>query len=214
MKEENEGRPMGQVIKIDEARIRDYLGEMVRGKVEETLNAMLDAEADELCGAGRYQRSADRVDTRAGSCGRTLHTSAGKVKLKAPKLRQQVSETAIIERNRRREASVEESLIEMCLAGVSVRRVEDIIEALWGTRVSPATVSNLSKKIYAKIDVWRNRAITGEHPYLYLDWSVIKGSWGAKFAMPPCSWQVPSAPRISGRSWGLLGAVFVKVVVI
>ena len=67
MKEENEGRPMGQVIKIDEARIRDHLGEMVRGTVEETLNAMLDAEADELCGAGRYQRSADRVDTRAGS---------------------------------------------------------------------------------------------------------------------------------------------------
>ena len=54
MKEENEGRPMGQVIKIDEARIRDHLGEMVRGTVEETLNAMLDAEADELCGAGRY----------------------------------------------------------------------------------------------------------------------------------------------------------------
>ena len=58
---------MGQVIKIDEARIRDHLGEMVRGKVEDTLNAMLDAEADELCGTGRYERSADRVDTRAGS---------------------------------------------------------------------------------------------------------------------------------------------------
>ena len=67
MKEENEGRPMNQVIKIDEARIRDHLGEMVRGAVEETLNALLDAEADELCGAGRYQRSAERVDTRAGS---------------------------------------------------------------------------------------------------------------------------------------------------
>ena len=180
MKEENEGRPMGQVIKIDEARIRDHLGEMVRGTVEETLNAMLDAEADELCGAGRYQRSADRVDTRAGSYDRTLHTSAGEVKLKVPKLRQQVFETAIIERYRRREASVEESLIEMYLAGVSVRRVEDITEALWGTRVSPATVSNLNKKIYAKIDVWRNRAITGEHPYLYLDGIVMKRSWAGE----------------------------------
>jgi hypothetical protein len=47
-------KPMGQVIQIDEARIRDHLGEMVRGTVEETLNAMLDAEADQLCGAGRY----------------------------------------------------------------------------------------------------------------------------------------------------------------
>ena len=50
-------KPMGQVIQIDEARIRDHLGEMVRGTVEETLNAMLDAEADQLCGAGRYERS-------------------------------------------------------------------------------------------------------------------------------------------------------------
>ena len=59
-------KPMGQVIQIDEARIRDHLGEMVRGTVEETLNAMLDAEADQLCGAGRYERSKARQDTRAG----------------------------------------------------------------------------------------------------------------------------------------------------
>ena len=66
-------KPMGQVIQIDEVRIRDHLGEMVRGTVEETLNAMLDAEADQLCGAGRYERSQARQDTRAGSYDRTLH---------------------------------------------------------------------------------------------------------------------------------------------
>ncbi len=53
----SDDKPMGQVIQIDEARIRDHLGEMVRGTVEETLNAMLDAEADQLCGAGRYEVS-------------------------------------------------------------------------------------------------------------------------------------------------------------
>lgn len=180
MKEEDEGKEMGQVIKIDEARIRDHLGEMVRGTVEETLNAMLDAEADALCGAGRYQRSAERVDTRAGSYDRTLQTTAGEVKLKVPKLRQQVFETAIIERYRRRESSVEEALIEMYLAGISVRRVEDITEALWGTRVSPATVSNLNKTIYAKIETWRNRPISGDHPYLYLDGIVMKRSWAGE----------------------------------
>ena len=118
-------KTMGQVIQIDEARIRDHLGEMVRGTVEETLNAMLDAEADRLCGAGRYERSEARQDTRAGSYERTLHTKAGDVSLKIPKLRRQTFETAIIERYRRRESSVEEALIEMYLAGVSVRRVED-----------------------------------------------------------------------------------------
>ena len=110
-------KPMGQVIQIDEARIRDHLGEIVRGTVEETLNAMLDAEADQLCGAGRYERSEARQDTRAGSYERTLQTSAGEVNLKVPKLRRQTFETAIIERYRRRESSVEEALIEMYLAG-------------------------------------------------------------------------------------------------
>ena len=62
--DENEmPKTMGQVIQIDEARIRDHLGEMVRGTVEEALNAMLDAEADRLCGAGRYERS-ERDESR------------------------------------------------------------------------------------------------------------------------------------------------------
>ena len=80
----NEEKPEGtldNVIRIDDARIRDHLGEMVRGTVEEALNAMLDAEADRLCGAARYERSEGRQDTRAGSYDRLLHTKAGEVKL-------------------------------------------------------------------------------------------------------------------------------------
>ena len=180
MTDKQKGDEMGQVIQIDEARIKDHLGEMVRGTVEEALNAMLDAEADQLCGAGRYERSDGRQDTRAGSYGRSLHTKAGEVNLKVPKLRRQTFETAIIERYRRRESSVEEALVEMYLAGVSVRRVEDITEALWGTRVSPGTVSNLNKKIYAKIEAWRHRRIEGDHPYLYLDGIVMKRTWAGE----------------------------------
>lgn len=180
MTDDTKGEEMGQVIRIDEGRIKDHLGEMVRGTVEEALNALLDAEADRLCGAARYERSEARKDTRAGSYERGLHTKGGEVKLKVPKLRQQTFETAIIERYRRRESSVEEALVEMYLAGVSVRRVEDITEALWGTRVSPGTVSNLNKKIYAKIEEWRHRRIEGDHPYLYLDGIVMKRSWAGE----------------------------------
>jgi putative transposase len=89
-------------------------------------------------------------------------------------------ETEIIERYRRREASVEEAVIQMYLAGVSVRRVEDITEALWGTRVSPSTVSELNQKIYVHIDAWRNRPIEGEHPYVFLDGIWLKRSWGGQ----------------------------------
>lgn len=173
-------RPMGEVIQIDEARIRDHLGQMVRGTVEEALNAMLDAEADRLCGAGRYERTEGRRDTRAGSYERKLDTRAGEVTLKVPKLRRQTFETAIIERYQRRETSVEEALMEMYLAGVSVRRVEDITEALWGTRVSTGTVSNLNKKIYAKIEAWRNQPISGAYPYVFLDGIVMKRTWAGE----------------------------------
>ena len=89
-------------------------------------------------------------------------------------------EQRLSERYRRRESSVEEALIEMYLAGVSVRRVEDITEALWGTRVSPSTVSDLNKKIYGTIEAWRNRPIEGEHPYVYLDGIVLKRSWAGE----------------------------------
>jgi transposase-like protein len=68
----------------------------------------------------------------------------------------------------------------MYLAGVSVRRVESITEALWGTKVSPGTLSNLNKKVYEKIEEWRNRKITGEHPYVYLDGIYLKRSWGGE----------------------------------
>lgn len=169
-----------QIIQLNESAVRDHLGEMVRNTVEDTLNSMLDSEADRLCNAEKYQRNEARTDTRAGHYQRKLHTRAGEVTLNMPKLRQQTFETAIIERYRRREASVEESLIEMYLAGVSVRRIEDITETLWGTKVSPGTISNLNKKVYAKIEEWRNRPITGNHPYVYLDGIVLKRSWGGE----------------------------------
>jgi transposase-like protein len=154
--------------------------ELVRASVEETLNGLLDAEADELCGAARYERSADRVDSRAGSYQRKLLTKAGEVKLKVPRLRSLPFESQIIERYRRRESSVEEALVEMYLAGVSVRRVEDITEALWGERVSPSTVSELNQKIYAQIETWRNRPLEGEHAYVFLDGIWLKRSWGGE----------------------------------
>jgi len=171
---------LGKVIEIDEARIKDHLGELVRGSVEDTLNTLLEAEADQMCNAARYERTDARRDTRAGSYERKLQTKAGEVNLKMPKLRRQTFETAIIERYRRREASVEEALIEMYLAGVSVRRVEDITEALWGTKVSPSTISELNKKVYTHIESWRNRPIEGDFPYVYLDGIVLKRSWAGE----------------------------------
>jgi putative transposase len=171
---------MGKIIEVNEKFIRDQLGEMVRGTVEEALNTMLDKEADQLCNAVRYEHTDARKDTRAGYYDRKLDTKAGRVSLKIPKLRQTKFETAIIERYQRRECSVEEALIEMYLAGVSVRRVEDITEALWGTKVSPGTISELNKKAYGNIEKWRSRKLTGEFPFVYLDGISLKRNWAGE----------------------------------
>lgn len=178
--EGTETEALKAAFSVDAEKVRGHLDQVVRQSVEQTLNALLEAEAERICGAGRYERSPERQDTRAGSYERKLMTKAGEVSLKVPRLRKLPLETAIIERYRRRESSVEEALIEMYLAGVSVRRVEDITEALWGTRVSPSTVSELNQKIYGQIEAWRNRPIAGEHAYVYLDGIWLKRSWGGE----------------------------------
>ena len=170
----------GTIIQINEEQVKNHLGEIVRGTVQETLNALLDEEASRLCNARRYERTEGRKDTRAGHYTRTLQTKAGEVDIRMPKLRALPFETAIIERYRRRESSVEEALVEMYLAGVSVRRVEDITEALWGSKVSPGTISHLNARIYSTIEDWRKRPIEGEHPYVYLDGILLKRSWGGE----------------------------------
>ena len=101
---------LGGAFAVDAQKVQSHLDRVVCETVEQTLNALLDAEADELCGAKRYARSPDRVDTRAGSYARTLHTTAGEVTLKVPRLRTLPFETQIIERYKRRQSSVEEAL--------------------------------------------------------------------------------------------------------
>lgn len=169
------------IIQLNEETVKSELKEMVRKSVEETLNDLLNKEADELTGAARYERNEGRQGYRSGHYNRKLTTTSGEVTLEIPKLKGVPFETAIIERYRRRESSVEEALIEMYLAGVSVRRVEDISEALWGSRVSASTISDLNQKAYVHIEEWRNRKLTGKYPYVYVDGIYLKRNWGGEF---------------------------------
>lgn len=139
--------------------------------MEETLNRLLEAEAQQLTNAAKYERSAERQGYRSGHYNRNLTTTSGNVTLNVPKLKGVPFETAIIERYRRRESSVEEALIRDVSGRVrvSVRRVEDITEALWGSKVSPSTINELHKKTYVHIEEWRNRPLqVGKYPYMYV----------------------------------------------
>ena len=167
-----------KIVQLNEDVIKGQLKELVRGSVEETLNELLEAEAEKLTQAARYERNEQRQGYRSGHYNRNLTTTSGDVTLKVPKLKGISFETAIIERYRRRESSVEEALIEMYLAGVSVRRVEDITEALWGSKVSPSTISELNKKAYVHIEDWRNRPLQGgRYPYVYVDGIYLRRNW-------------------------------------
>lgn len=169
------------IVSFDEAAMRGELKELVRQTVEDTLNALLEEEADDLIGADRYERTADREAYRAGHYERGLTTTSGQVILKMPKLKGMRFATAIIERYRRRETSVEEAMIEMYLAGVSTRRIEDVSEILWGSSVSAATVSNLNERAFEAVEEWRSRPLTRPYPYVFVDGIYLKRSWGGSF---------------------------------
>ena len=171
-----------KIVQLNEEVIKGQLKGLVRGSVEETLNELLEAEAEKLTQAARHEHNEQRQGYRSAHYNRNLTTTSGDVTLKVPKLKGISFETAIIERYRRRESSVEEALIEMHLAGVSVRRMEDITEALWGSKVSPATISELNKKAYVHIEDWRNRPLQGgRYPYVYVDGIYLRRNRGGAF---------------------------------
>ena len=76
-------------------------------------------------------------------------------------------------------------MVEMCLAGVSARRIEDVSEILWGSSVSASTVSNLNEKAFASVEERRNRPLDRTYPYVYVDGIYLKRSWG----VPARTWR-------------------------
>ena len=154
-----------KIVQLNEEVIKGQIKELVRGSVEETLNELLEKEAESLTQAARYERSEARQGYRSGHYDRNLTTTSGDVTLHMPRLKGVSFETAIIERYRRRESSV-----------------EDITEALWGSKVSPATISELNKKAYVHIEDWRNRPLQGgRYPYVYVDGIYLRRNWGGAY---------------------------------
>ena len=159
----------------------ESIGSINEESLRVDIKELLEQEADELVNAERYERTADREAYRSGHYKRKLVTSAGEVVLDVPKLRGATFQTAVIERYRRRETSVEEAIIEMYLAGISTRRIEDVSQILWGAGVSAGTVSNLNDKAFASVEERGNRPLEGEYPYVFVDGAYLKRSWGGSY---------------------------------
>lgn len=114
---------------------------------------------------------------RAGRCERKLTTTSGEATVRVPKPKGMRFTTAIIERHRRRETSAEETMIEMRLAGVSTRRIEDVSETFWGSSVSAATVSYLNEKPFAPVEGAAQPPPRARHPHICVDRICLR-SWG------------------------------------
>lgn len=169
------------IVTSNEESLRSDLRELVRKTVEDTLNGLLEAEADELVGAGRHGRTAEREAYRAGHHGRGPATSSGEATIHMPKLKGARLATAAIERYRRRETSVEEAMTEMYLAGVSTGRIEDVSEIPRGAGVSAATVPDLNEKAFASVGERRNRPLERARPCACADGVYLKRSRGGAY---------------------------------
>ena len=166
------------IVSVGQEAMKEDLRGLVRRTVEDTLNGPLEEEADDLVGADRYERAAGREAHRAGHYDRNLTTTSGNVGLHMPELKGARFTTAIIERYRRRETSVEEAMIEMYPAGVPAGRIGDVSGALWGASVSAATAPNLNERAFASVEERGNRPLARACPYVFVDGIYLRRAWG------------------------------------
>ena len=176
-----------EIVQFDQAMFESELDRMVREKVERIVDAMLDAEADGIANAARYERSDGRKAYRAGHYERSLTAKAGRLGPRVPKSKGAVFESTVIERYRRREEGAEEALIDMQLAGVSTRQVDDTGQLPWGDRMPSQNLVGKLRRVYAEIDEWRNGPLESEYPYVSVGTACDTSAPGAE------AWRTPAS---------------------
>lgn len=143
----------------------DFLRPLVQKIVEETLEAQM----DECLGAGRYERTGERLGYRSGHYRRSLLTRVGTLELRVPQDRDGLFSTDVFERYQRSEKALVAALVEMYVQGVSTRKVADVTEALCGQSISASTVSRLNQTLDEELARFAGRPLEEAYPYLILD---------------------------------------------
>lgn len=143
--------------------------DLLRGLVQEAIQEMLEAEMEELIGAGKHERSQGRKGYRSGYYERSLVTRVGKLELRVPQDRQGRFSTELFERYQRSEKALVTAMMEMYVQGVSTRKVKAITEELCGHKFSASTISRLNKKLDKKLARFAERRLEEAFPYLILD---------------------------------------------
>jgi putative transposase len=145
--------------------------DLVRESVQLVLQELIEAEATEKIGAGRYERTSERITDRNGFRDRALTTKAGDLELRIPKLRRGSFFPSILEPRRRIDQALYAVVMEAYVHGVSTRSVDDLVEALGaGSGISKSEVSRICAGLDEVVGAFRTRSL--DHiafPYVYLD---------------------------------------------
>jgi putative transposase len=144
--------------------------DLIREAVRVALQDLIELEASEVIGAGRYERSESRVTERNGSRPRVLTTKAGDVQLSIPKLRKGSFFPEILEPRRRIDQALHAVVMEAYVHGVSTRSVDDLVAALGGTGMSKSQVSRICAGLDETVGAFRSRTLGhAAFPYVFLD---------------------------------------------
>ncbi|SDT46277.1 Transposase (or an inactivated derivative) [Jiangella sp. DSM 45060] len=148
----------------------------VRTAAQAMYQALIEAEATAVIGAGPWERSADRTAHRNGSRPRTLSTTAGDLELRIPKLRTGSFFPSLLERRRRVDQALFAVIMEAYLHGVSTRKVDDLVKALGAdSGISKSEVSRICADLDAEVSSFRDRSLADQaYPYVFLDATYCK----------------------------------------
>lgn len=162
---ERKGKAEGIDVKALLARDGAFLRTVVKAALQE----VLEAEMTEAVGAGKGERTANRLGYRSGYYGRTLITRVGKLELRVPQDRDGRFSTELFERYQRSERALVAALAEMYVQGVSTRKVKAITEELCGHSFSASSISTINKKLDESLAQFASRRLGEAFAYLILD---------------------------------------------
>jgi len=155
-------------------------GDFLRSVAETVLQMLMEADVEGLIGAGRHERSSERLNYRNGFRERTLDTRLGSLALRIPKLRQGSYFPPFMEARKTSEKALVAVIQEAWIGGVSTRRVDELVQAMGLSGISKSTVSKLCKDIDERVNAFLDRPLEGEWPYLWLDATYLKQREGGR----------------------------------
>src|SRR5262249_52611579 len=172
-------------------------GDFLRSVAEAVLQILMEADVEGLIGAGRHERTGDRLNYRNGYRERSLDTRLGSLQLRIPKLRQGSYFPPFLEPRKTAEKALVAVIQEAWIGGVSTRRVDELVQAMGLSGISKSQVSKLCKDIDERVNAFLDRPIDGEWPYLWLDATYLKVRDGGRIVSVAAI--IAMAVNIDGR---------------